>query len=123
MAKVLAHPSTRPSPHAKADAAILVRLPMVRRPVAIPVLAKLVIKDTMSASRLWLARRMAEQIAATLPGRRIHVVADSAYAGEELKKLPPAITWTTRLRKDARLFALPPARAGQRGPSGSKRAV
>jgi hypothetical protein len=96
-------------------AAILVRLPMVRRPVAIPVLAKLVIKDTMSASRLWLARRMAEQIAAALPGRRIHVVADSAYAGEELKKLPPAITWTTRLRKDARLFALPPVRAGQRG--------
>jgi hypothetical protein len=88
---------------------------MVGRPVAIPVLAKLVIKDTMSASRLWLARRMAEQIAAALPGRRIHVVADSAYAGQELKKLPPAITWTTRLRKDARLFALPPARAGQRG--------
>jgi hypothetical protein len=96
-------------------AAVLVRLPMVRRPVAIPVLAKLVIKDTMSASRLWLARRMAEQIAAALPGRRIHVVADSVCAGEELKKLPPAITWTTRLRKDARLFALPPARTGRRG--------
>jgi hypothetical protein len=62
-------------------AAVLVRLPMVRRPVAIPVLAKLVIKDTMSASRLWLARRMAEQIAAALPGRRIHVVADSVCAG------------------------------------------
>lgn len=30
-----------------------------------------------------------------LPGRRIHVVADAAYAGEELKKLPPGITWTT----------------------------
>ena len=41
-------------------AAVVVRLPAVRRPVAIPVLAKLVIKDTSSASRLWLARRMAE---------------------------------------------------------------
>ena len=69
-------------------AAIVVRLPMVRRPVAIPVLAKLVIKGTSSASRLWLARRMTQTLAETLPGRAIHVVADSAYAGGELKKLP-----------------------------------
>ncbi len=97
-------------------AAIVCRLPMMRRPVAIPVLAKLVIKGTNSASRLWLARRMAEQVAAALPGRKIHVVADSAYAGEELTHLPPQVTWTTRLRKDARLFALPPARTpGTRG--------
>ena len=78
-------------------------------------LAKLVIKNTSSASRLWLARRMAEQIAAALPGRRIHVVADSAYAGGELKKLPPQVTWTTRLRKDAALHGRPPQRTGRRG--------
>jgi DDE superfamily endonuclease len=96
-------------------AAVVVRLPAVRRPVAIPVLAKLVIKDTRSASRLWLARRMAEAIAVALPGRRIRVVADSAYAGGELKKLPAAVTWTTRLRKDAALHQLPPARTGRRG--------
>jgi len=96
-------------------AAIVVKLPAVRRPVAIPVLAKLVIKNTSSASRLWLARRMAEQIAAALPGRRIHVVADSAYAGGELKKLPPQVTWTTRLRQDAALHGLPPDRTGKRG--------
>ncbi len=35
--------------------------------------------------------------------------------GEELKKLPPGITWTTRLRKDAALYELPPARTGRRG--------
>jgi hypothetical protein len=52
------------------------------------VLAKLVIKDTSSASRLWLARRMTEMPAGALPGRDIRVVADSAYAGGELKKLP-----------------------------------
>jgi DDE superfamily endonuclease len=40
-------------------AAIVVKLPMISRPVAVPVLAKLVIKGTSSASRLWLARRMA----------------------------------------------------------------
>ena len=98
-------------------AAIVVKLPAVRRPVAIPVLAKLVIKDTNSASRLWLACRMAQMIAGALPGRHIRVVADSAYAGGELKKLPAAVTWTTRLRKDAALHGLPPARAaGAAGP-------
>jgi hypothetical protein len=96
-------------------AAAVVRLPMVSRPVAIPVLAKLVIKGTSSSSRLWLARRMAEAIAAALPCRAIHVVADAAYAGKELRKLPPRITWTTRLRKDAALYTLPPQRTGKRG--------
>jgi hypothetical protein len=96
-------------------AAVVVRLPAIRRPVAIPVLAKLVIKDTNSASRLWLARRMAEMLAGALPGRHIHVVADSACAGKELKTLPPRVTWTTRLRKDAALHGLPPQRTGKRG--------
>jgi hypothetical protein len=89
-------------------AAIIVRLPMVKRPVAVPVLAKLVIKGTTSASRLRLARRMAQMLAGALPGRRIHVVADAVCAGKELTGLPPSITWTTRLRKDAALSELPP---------------
>jgi hypothetical protein len=67
-------------------AAIVVKLPMVKRPVALPVLAKLVIKGTNSASRLWLACRMAQMLAGALPGRRIHVVADAAYAGEEPRR-------------------------------------
>ena len=96
-------------------AAIVVRLPAVRRPVAIPVLAKLVIKDTSSASRLWLARRMTEMLAGALPGRDIRVVADSACAGGELNKLPARVSWTTRLRKDAALYGLPPQRTGRRG--------
>jgi hypothetical protein len=50
-------------------AAVVVRLPMVGRPVAIPVLAKLVIKDTSSALRLWLARRMTGMLAGALPRR------------------------------------------------------
>src|SRR5260370_5649047 len=65
-------------------AAVVVRLPMVNRPVAVPVLAKLVIKDTNSASRLWLARRMAQVIAGALPGRRSPAVADHGYALHEL---------------------------------------
>lgn len=95
--------------------AVIVKLPCCSRPVALPVLAKLVIKGTQSASRLWLARRMTQQFAGALPGRDIHVTADSAYAGEELNKLGSQVTWTTRLRKDAALHRLPPARTGRRG--------
>jgi hypothetical protein len=96
-------------------AAIVVRLPFCSRPVAVPVLAKLVIKGTSSSSRLWLACRMTQVLAEAMPGRAIHIVADSAYAGGELKKLSAAVTWTTRLREDAALHGLPPASAGQRG--------
>jgi len=95
--------------------AVRVFLPMVSRPVAVPVMAKLVIKDTMSASRLRLARRMVTRLARELPGRQLHVTADSAYAGEELKQLPDGVTWTTRLRSNAALHALPPERTGKRG--------
>jgi hypothetical protein len=94
---------------------IIVRLPLLSRPVAVPVMAKLVIKGTNSKSRLWLARRMAGRLAAALPGRRVRVVADSAYAGGELKGLPGLVSWTTRLRKDAALHALPPERTGRPG--------
>ena len=83
--------------------AVRVWLPMVSRPVAVPVMAKLVIKGITSASRLRLARRMVTRLAQELPGRRISVTADSAYAGEELKKLPAAVTWTTRLHANAAL--------------------
>jgi hypothetical protein len=95
--------------------AVMVRLPFTSRPVGVPVMAKLVIKGSNSKSRLWLARRMAGRLAAALPGRRVRVVADSAYAGGELKDLPAGISWTTRLRKDAALHGLPPERTGKPG--------
>ena len=95
--------------------AVRVRLPMISRPVAVPVMAKLVIKGTNSASRLWLARRMVTRLARELPGRLVHVTADSAYAGDELKQLPDGVTWTTRLRSNAALHGLPPQRTGKKG--------
>jgi hypothetical protein len=85
------------------DRRIVVTLPFCSRPVCLPVMFRLVIKGTNSASRLWLARRMTEALAGALPGRTICVVADAAYAGRELRGLDTAITWTTRLRKDAAL--------------------
>jgi hypothetical protein len=98
-------------------AAVVVRLPFCSRPVALPVLARLVHKDLTPApaSRLVLARQMVSALAAALPGRDIHAVADAAYAGKELARLPAAVTWTTRLRKDAALYALPGPRTGKRG--------
>jgi hypothetical protein len=98
-------------------AAIVVRLPFCSRPVALPVLARLVHKDLKPApaSRLMLARQMTAALAAALPGRQIHVVADAAYAGKELRRLPQTVTWTTRLRKDAALYELPGPRTGRRG--------
>ena len=93
----------------------MVSLPILARPVCLPVLARLVRKNTMSGSRLWLARQMVTAIAQALPGRRIHVVADAAYAGGELRGLPGQVSWTTRLRKDAALYAPAPARTGRRG--------
>jgi hypothetical protein len=98
-------------------AAIIVRLPFLTRPAALPVLAKLVHKDLKPApaSRLILARQMTAALATALPGRTIHVAADAAYAGRELGRLPAAVTWTTRLRKDAALHELAPPPTGRRG--------
>jgi DDE superfamily endonuclease len=45
----------------------------------------------------------------------VHVTADSAYAGDELKQLPDGVTWTTRLRSNAALHDLPPERTGRKG--------
>ena len=94
---------------------LVVPAPLLGRPVCLPVLARLVRRDTVSASRLWLATRAVEQLAAAFPGRLLHVVADAAYAGDELRTLPASVTWTTRLRKDAALFAPAPPRTGKRG--------
>ena len=94
---------------------IVVSLPFLSRPVCLPVLARLVVKNTTSASRLYLARAMIEALAGALPGRTIHGVGDAAYSGKDLRGLDDRITRATRLRKDAALYDLPPARTGQRG--------
>jgi hypothetical protein len=96
-------------------AGIVVTLPFLARPVCLPVLARLVVKHTTSASRLYLARAMIEALAGALPGRQIHGVGDAAYSGKDLRGLDDRITWTTRLRKDAALYGLAPPRTRKRG--------
>ena len=95
--------------------AILVRLPFISRPVCLPVLARLVIKNTTSASRLWLATQMVAQLARAFPDRQLDAVADSAFTGRDLRTLPDRVSWTTRPRKDAALYELAPPRTGTRG--------
>ena len=80
-----------------------------------PVMAKLVIKGTMSASRLWLARRMVTRLAARTarPGSPRHRRFRLRRRGAE--ELPDGVTWTTRLRSNAALHGLPPERTGKQG--------
>lgn len=96
-------------------AAVVVRLPFLERPVALPVSFALVRKGSEDASRLDAACRLVRALAEALPGRRIDVVADSAYAGKALRSLPAHVTWTTRLRSNAALYELAPPRTGRRG--------
>jgi hypothetical protein len=69
-------------------AAIVVRLAILDRALALPVGFALIRKGTDEASRLEAACRLIGALAEALPGRAIHVVADSAYAGKALRRLP-----------------------------------
>lgn len=68
---------------------IVCRLPMIRRPIAVPVLAELVIKDTTRRRGCGWPAVWRSCWPGALPGHDVHVVADCAYAGGDLKDLPP----------------------------------
>jgi hypothetical protein len=95
--------------------AIVVRVPFLDRPLALPVAFFLVKKGPGELSRLAAARRLVTMLSEALGGRRIDVVADAAYAGKVLKDLPEGVTWTTRLRSNAALYGLAPPPSGRRG--------
>ncbi len=110
---------------------IVVRLPFCTRPVCLPVLARLVLpgKTKVPArvrkrkkaapapgTKVSAAAELVTLLAAAFPGRAIDVVADAAYHGPALKHLPPAVTWTCRLRANAVLYGpAPPRPPGTRG--------
>jgi DDE superfamily endonuclease len=101
---------------------IVVRLPFCTRPVCLPVLARLVLPGKKprvknrkkaapaSGTKVSAAAELVALLAAAFPGRAIDVVADAAYHGPALKQLPPAVTWTCRLRANAVLYDLAPPR-------------
>jgi hypothetical protein len=93
-------------------AAIVVRLPFLARPVALPVLFRLQTKPEDSKHEL--AAQVVALIARRYPQRRIDVIGDGHYTGPSLV-CEPNVTLTARLRADAALHELTPPRTGKRG--------
>jgi hypothetical protein len=93
---------------------VIVRLSFLSRPVCLPVLCRRW-QGKGTASTVEIAAQMITTIAARVPGRRVHVVADAAYHGKCLRDLPATVTWTTRLPRNAVLYQRAPAPTGKRG--------
>jgi DDE superfamily endonuclease len=101
-------------------AAVIAELPFLRRPVALPVAARLWRRG--GPAKTALARELIELVAAAPACRRtVHVVADSAYICTELRRLPAGVTLTGPMPRHASLYDVhpeldyPPARGRQRG--------
>ena len=97
---------------------VLVDLPFCRRPVCLPVLARLW-RPGHTAGRLGLGCELVRLVCCHLGPRRIDLVCDGAYAGRDLRELPAQVTVTCRLRADARLSGC--QRHGVRGSAGALR--
>ena len=105
---------------------IVVTLPFCSRPVCLPVLARLHVpgrgkahkarkRDAAPASTVSAAAALVAVLAGAFPGRAVHVVADARYHGPAIKDLPPDVTWTTRLPRNAVLYGLAPPRVRKPG--------
>ena len=105
---------------------ICVTLPFLERTVCLPVLfrlwrprrgeyAKIDKPDPERPGKPAMARQMIDLLAARLPGRRIDVVGDAAYATEAWRGLPGRVTVTSRLRANAAIYQPAPERTGKRG--------
>jgi hypothetical protein len=105
---------------------IIVALPFCTRPVCLPVLARLHVpgrgrqgrrarRQAAAASMVTTAAALVTRLAGAFPGRAVHVVADAHYHGPALRDLPPDVTWTTRLPRNAVLFRLAPPRVRKPG--------
>jgi hypothetical protein len=93
--------------------AIIVTLPFLSRPVALPVLAALAVKG--GASKPDLARDLVDLIAEHFADRDVHIVADAAYGCGAFIGLGDGMTMTTRAKTNAVFCHLAPPRTGKRG--------
>jgi hypothetical protein len=100
-------------------AAIVVTLPFLDRPIALPVLARL--WRPGGPIKTAVAHELISMIARARRDRVIHVVADSAYVCKTLRDLPPNVTLTGPLPRNAALWEIhpdledPPCMRGRRG--------
>jgi len=105
----------------------IMRIPLQRWPghhLSLPIGLELSLKETLAAtlkvpyrSRSALARRIVDQVAATLPTRAIRVATDGGYATQAfLRALPTNVDVVGRFLLTAKLSQPPPPRKkGQRG--------
>jgi hypothetical protein len=93
--------------------AIIVTLPFMSRPVALPVLAALAVKD--GPTKPDLARDLVDLIAEHFGDREIHLVADAAYGCGAFIGLGDGMSMTTRAKTNAVFSHLAPPRTGKRG--------
>lgn len=90
-----------------------IRPPWGGEPLGLPINLRLYRKG--GPSHLKLAAEMIREVAAWLPDRRFALACDGAYSSLAGARLPRTHV-TSRMRRDAALFALPPPRRrGQRG--------
>jgi DDE superfamily endonuclease len=99
---------------------LVVELPCLGgRPVGLPVLFRLFCpKDGQHPNRRSqpeLARELADIVIAMFPGRIVELVMDGAYASKAWQRLPDHVSVTTRMRANAAVYKLTPARTGKRG--------
>lgn len=88
----------------------------------IPILARLYRKEDQCGAtdpfrtRQELLLELVELLASWVGGRRIELLADGAYPSKGLlRALPKQVCLTSRIRRDASLFELPPPRTGRPG--------
>ncbi len=99
---------------------LVVELPCLGgRQVGLPVLFRLFRpKDDAHPARRSqpeLARVLADLVIKRFPGRVVELVMDGAYASRAWHDLPARVSVTTRMRGNAAVYALTPARTGKRG--------
>lgn len=82
-------------------------------PIALPINARLHRKND-PVTTVEHAAQMLRELAGWLPERRLHLCADGAYATLVGANLPRTHI-TSRMRRDAALYAPPPPRTGRRG--------
>ncbi len=89
------------------------------RQVGLPILFRLFRPksdaDRQRPSQPELGRLLIDMVIARFEARVIELVMDGAYATKAWRGLPDHVTVTTRMRANAAVFALAPARTGKRG--------
>jgi SRSO17 transposase len=95
-------------------AGIVAEVAWMNRPVFFPILFRLY-QPKNGATKPELAHEMTAVLTRAVHPRRLHLVVDAAYRSPVWRRLPAAVTFTTRLASNAVLYAPAPPPTGKRG--------